>query len=171
MEVLVSLEASWSSGLGSGGAAAFILALPPPGDGTHLNFLRSPTFSFLRPGRSHTVQLHLSHTVMGYALQQPLCRHLRPLHNCILVLCHLMSLQDQGSSEVSQLCPTLCDPMDCKPARLLHPWTFLGKDTGMRCHFLLQEIFLTQGSNLGFLHCRQSLYPLSHQGRSLNVFN
>ena len=30
--------------------------------------------------------------------------------------------------------------------------------------FLLQGIFLTQGSNLGLLHCRQTLYPLSHQG-------
>ena len=25
-------------------------------------------------------------------------------------------------------------------------------------------IFLTQGSNPGLLHCRQTLYPLSHQG-------
>ena len=33
----------------------------------------------------------------------------------------------------------------------------------MGCHFLLQEIFLTQGSNPGLLHCRQMLYRLSHQ--------
>ena len=31
---------------------------------------------------------------------------------------------------------------------------------------LLQEIFPTQGSNLGLLHCRQTLYHLSHQGSS-----
>ena len=31
------------------------------------------------------------------------------------------------------------------------------------CHFLLQGIFPTQGSNLGLPHCRQTLYPLSHQ--------
>ena len=30
--------------------------------------------------------------------------------------------------------------------------------------FLLQGLFLTQGSNPGFPHCRQMLYPLSHQG-------
>ena len=30
--------------------------------------------------------------------------------------------------------------------------------------FLLQGIFLTQGLNLSFLHCRQILYRLSHQG-------
>ena len=34
----------------------------------------------------------------------------------------------------------------------------------MSCHFLLQGIFPTQGSNLGLPHCRQTLYHLSHQG-------
>ena len=37
--------------------------------------------------------------------------------------------------------------------RILHPWDFL----------LLQGIFLTQGSNLGLPHCRQTLYLLNHQ--------
>ena len=32
------------------------------------------------------------------------------------------------------------------------------------CHFLLQGLFLTQGSNPGLPHCRQTLYRLSHQG-------
>ena len=32
------------------------------------------------------------------------------------------------------------------------------------CHFLLQGIFPTQGSNSGLPHCRQTLYRLSHQG-------
>ena len=35
----------------------------------------------------------------------------------------------------------------------------------MDCHFLLQGIFPTQESNPGLLHCRQTLYRLSHQGR------
>ena len=39
-----------------------------------------------------------------------------------------------------------------------------GKNTGVGCHFLLQEIFPTQGLNLGLPHCRQTLYCLSHQG-------
>ena len=34
----------------------------------------------------------------------------------------------------------------------------------MGCHFLLQGIFPTQGLNPGLLHCRQTLYCLSHQG-------
>ena len=58
----------------------------------------------------------------------------------------------------------LCDPMDCKPARFLCPWDSPGKNTEVGCHFLLQEIFPTQGLNLDLLHCRQTLYCLSHQG-------
>ena len=33
--------------------------------------------------------------------------------------------------------------------RLLCPWDFPGKNTGVDCHFLLHRIFLTQGSNCG----------------------
>ena len=46
---------------------------------------------------------------------------------------------------------------------LLQPWDFPGKCTGVGCHFLLQGIFPTQGSNPGLPHCRQTLYHLSHQ--------
>ena len=57
---------------------------------------------------------------------------------------------------VTQLCSvTLCDPVDCSPP---------GKNTGVGSHSLLQGIFPTQGLNPGFLHCRQILYHLSHQG-------
>ena len=34
----------------------------------------------------------------------------------------------------------------------------------MGCHFLLQGIFPTQGSNPGLLHCRQILYQPSYKG-------
>ena len=34
----------------------------------------------------------------------------------------------------------------------------------MGCHFLLQRIFPTRGSNPGLPHCRQTLHHLSHQG-------
>ena len=38
-----------------------------------------------------------------------------------------------------QSCPTLCDPIDCRqPTRLPRPWDSPGKNTGVRCHFLLQ---------------------------------
>ena len=48
--------------------------------------------------------------------------------------------------------------------RLLHPWDSPGKNTGVGCHFLLQGIFPTQGSNPGLPHCRQTLHHLSYQG-------
>ena len=52
--------------------------------------------------------------------------------------------------------------------KLLRPWDFLGKSTGVGCHFLLQGIFPNQGSNPGLPHCRQTLYHLSHQGSHTN---
>ena len=47
-------------------------------------------------------------------------------------------------------------------ARLLCPWDSPGENTGVSCHFILEAIFPIQGSNLGFLHCRQIPYRLSH---------
>ena len=52
---------------------------------------------------------------------------------------------------------------------LLRPWDFPGKSTGVGCHFLLQRIFPTQGSNLGLPHRRQMLCHLSHQGSLIFV--
>ena len=40
------------------------------------------------------------------------------------------------------------------------------KNTGVGCHFLLQEIFLTQGSNLHLLHLQADSLLLSYQGSS-----
>ena len=49
-------------------------------------------------------------------------------------------------------------PHGLEPARLLCPWDFPGKNIGVGCHFILQGIFLTQRSNPGLLHCRQTPY-------------
>ena len=38
-----------------------------------------------------------------------------------------------------------------QPARLICPWNFPGKNTGVGCHFLLQRIFPSQRSNLHLL--------------------
>ena len=73
----------------------------------------------------------------------------------------------ESESEATQSCPTLCDPMDCSPPGSC-PWDFPGKSTGVGCHFLLQGIFVTQGSNPGLLHYRQILYSLSHRGSPLS---
>ena len=63
--------------------------------------------------------------------------------------------------------PNSLRPHGLQPTRLLCPRDFPGKDTGVGCHFLLQEIFPTQGSNPGFLNCRQILYQLSYRGCSM----
>ena len=62
--------------------------------------------------------------------------------------------------KVTQSCPTVCDPMDW----LYSPWNSPGQNTGVGSLSLLQEIFPTQGSNPGLLHCRWILYQLSHKG-------
>ena len=45
-----------------------------------------------------------------------------------------------------------------------HGIFFPGESTGVGCHFLLQGIFPTQGSNPGLPHCMQTVYRLSLQG-------
>ena len=52
--------------------------------------------------------------------------------------------------------------------RLLRPWNFPGKDTGVGCHFLLQGIFLTQGLNPCLLHLlpwQADSLPLASPGK------
>ena len=57
-----------------------------------------------------------------------------------------------------------------QPVRLLCPWDFPDKNTGVGCHFLLQGIFLTQRSNLHLLHWQADFLPLHHLG-SPNAIN
>ena len=55
-------------------------------------------------------------------------------------------------------------PHGLHSARLLSTWDFPGKNTGVDCHFLLQGIFLTTGSNSSFLcplHWKADSLPLS----------
>ena len=55
-------------------------------------------------------------------------------------------------------------PHGLEPSRLLCPWDSPGKNTGVGCHFLLQEIFPTQGSNLCLLHGQADSLPLTCLG-------
>ena len=80
---------------------------------------------------------------------------------------HISSLTTGISSVCVCVCVCVCvsrsvvpdslRPHGLQPARLLYPWDFPGKNTGVGCHFLLQEIFLTQGSNPGLLALAESL--------------
>ena len=48
----------------------------------------------------------------------------------------------KSESEVAQSCPTLRDPTELQPTRLLRPWDFPGKRTGVGCHCLLLKSYL-----------------------------
>ena len=63
---------------------------------------------------------------------------------------------------VVQSCLTLFDPMDCSLPVSSISGDSPGRNVGVGCHALLQEIFPTWGSNPGLLNCRQILYRLSH---------
>ena len=78
---------------------------------------------------------------------------------------HALFSLDILNSRLSSDCLTLCDPMDCSlPASSIHG-TFQARVLEwVDCHFLLQTIFLTQGSNPGLPHCSQTLYCLIYQG-------
>ena len=85
------------------------------------------------------------------------------------VACGILKIRDRthvsciGESESEVAVSDSLLPYGLYPARLLCPWDFPGNNTGVGCHFLLQGIFLTQGSNSGLPHCGQTLYRLSHQ--------
>ena len=80
-----------------------------------------------------------------------------PKNRILVPRCSMLCLDAQS-------CPTLCDPMDCSPPGSSVHGDTSGKNTGVGCHSLLQEIFPTQGSNPGLPQCRQTLYQLNHQG-------
>ena len=64
------------------------------------------------------------------------------------------------------------NPMDCSPPGSSVHGNFPGKNTGVGCHFLLQRIFPTQGSNLSLLcllHWQADSLPLHHPERPENT--
>ena len=73
---------------------------------------------------------------------------------------------------VAKSCPTLLWPHGLSP-RLLSPCDFPGKDTGVGCPFLFQEIFLTQGSSphlLCLLHWQPESLALSPMKANLFIY-
>ena len=72
----------------------------------------------------------------------------------------------ESESEVAHSCPTLCDSMDfiiySPPGSSVRG--IFQTSTGVRCGFLPTGIFSDQGSNLGLLHCRQTLLPSEPPG-------
>ena len=69
------------------------------------------------------------HVILHLAMQAPCLQY--PLV-CLLRL-------------ITQLCPALCDLMDCSPPGSSVYGIFQARNAGVGYHFLLQGIFLTQG--------------------------
>ena len=83
-----------------------------------------------------------------------------------LILCKYDEYYACVNAKLLQSCLTLCDPMDCSlPGSSVHGILQASILEWVAIPFL-QGIFLTQGSNLDLLHCRQILYHLSHKGSS-----
>ena len=55
-------------------------------------------------------------------------------------------------------------PHGLQSIRLLCPWDFPDKNTGVGCHFLLQGILPTQGLNPCLLHWQMDSLPLAPPG-------
>ena len=84
-------------------------------------------------------------------------------HTCVYIYIYIYIYIHNGIFFVCVLsCPALCDSV-----RLLYPWDFPVKNTGMSCHSFLQGVFPTQGLNPGLLcllHWQTDSLPLSHLG-------
>ena len=88
----------------------------------------------------------------------------------------------KSESEVAQLCPTLSDPMDCSPTRILHPWDFLiqllslyGLSLpGSSVHGILQARTLELVASLfsgGSSQPKNHSWVSCFAGRLLHIFN
>ena len=128
---------------------------------------KQPLISLGTPGRDGSLTPSLSLTLLFSTAFPALTPLLLPFACCVAAAQDVLLCPDVGLAKVkvkvTQSCPTLCDSVD-----YISPWNSLGQNTGVGSLSLLQGIFPTQGSTLGFPHCRQILYQLSHK-RSPNV--
>ena len=135
-----------------------VLTTGPPGKSPQYN-LQQPFFRIL--------------ICFTFAIKFQNLRFFKPVKNNGIggvQYCHFINLQSalrQKQTDptrycccclVTQSCLTVFQPYGLQPTRLLCPWGFPGKDTGVGSYFLLKGIFLTQRSNPHLLHCRQILY-------------
>ena len=84
-------------------------------------------------------------------------RHLKSDFSCLALCCCVLGLVLSDSSQSHRLQPT----------RLLCPWDFPDKNTGVGCHFLLQGNFPIQGSNpchQYLLYWQTDSLPMCHLG-------
>ena len=71
---------------------------------------------------------------------------------------------------VSKSCPALLQPHGRQHARLLCPWDFPDKNTGVHCLFLFQGLFQAQRVTPYLLRWQGDSLRLSHQGNPLEYY-
>ena len=73
-------------------------------------------------------------------------------HRLPALICVCSFMHSTNHCMCAPACLTLCNPVDCSPPGSSVHGILPGEDTGVRCHFQLQGIFLAQGLNLCLLH-------------------
>ena len=105
------------------------------------------------------IYLHIYiYTINMWEIYSYVCRwYSYCAYTCVYHQCLLQQSPWSGGL-TTQVCPTLCNPMDWGfPVSSSHGIFQARILEETDCHFLLQGIVLTQGSNPGLLHCRQTL--------------
>ena len=100
-----------------------------------------------------------THPTQQPSPRPPTLASLATLPQCLI--CWSRQREEKSLSSVDSL-----RPHGLQPTRLLHPWDFPGKRTGVGYHCLLQGIFPTQVSSIVGRRFTIWLYHLTHQGRS-----
>ena len=65
---------------------------------------------------------------------------------------------------VTQLCLTLCDPMNCIACQVLHPWEFSKEEYWSRLLFPPPGDLPNPGLNSHILHWQVDSVPMNHLG-------
>ena len=90
---------------------------------------------------------------------------------CCMLSIYISITNSQSQSVSHSVVSDSLWPHGLKPARPLCPWDFPGKNSGVGCHFLLQENLLDSGIKPESAYCSWILYHLSHQGNIIHFLS
>ena len=114
---------------------------------------------------------HLKETIVSHWKNMLDRRHLRLTYIYIQIInfCCDTSTHSQTNMCGDALVPKSCltQHYELKPARLICPWDFPGKNTGVGCHFPTQVSCIAGW----FLYCRQIFNWLSYEGSPTNMYS